>query len=266
MKDINEVIKDVSVPYISERDSTESIILQFIEYVKEIERRRGLTEDQIIAKYSHGCCEQLQRGILDVARAFGKHCINRRISNCQMTKLENLSNGGSHYVVETYPEDMSTDEFLSEKGSKNVRFFDITGKHNADWPLKFANEFYIKNEKYIHIKRAMTEEQIAEDDNIPGFYAARTIIEKNRDKDRYTKIQDLITQMGWYHKGQSTLSILDFKKMCIELGVNCDELMEYAKEKASFRDDIDKLNQTELQSIVERMPQIEKTEIRKEVN
>ena len=54
--------------------------------------------------------------------------------------------------------------------------------------------------------------------------------------------------------------------MCIELGVNCDELMEYAKEKASFRDDIDKLNQTELQSIVERMPQIEKTEIRKEVN
>lgn len=265
MKDINEIIKDVSVPYITERDSTESIILQFIEYVKEIERRRGLTEDQIIAKYSHGCCEQLQHGILDVARAFGKNCINLRISNCQMPKLKNLRSG-SHYVIQTYPEDLSTDDIISGQGDEKTLYFDITGKHNADWPLKFANEFYIKNEKYIHIKRAMTEEQIAEDDDIPEFYAARTIIEKNRDNDRYSKVQDLITQMGWYHKGQSTLSIPDFKKMCIELGVNCDELMEYAKEKASFRDDIDKLNQTELQSIVERMPQIEKTEIRKEVN
>lgn len=266
MKDINEVIKDVSVPYISERDSTESIILQFIEYVKEIERKRGLTEEQIIAKYSHGCCEQLQHGILDVARAFGKHCINRRISNCQMPKLENLSNEGSHYVVETYPEDMSTDEILSEKGSKNVRFFDITGKHNADWPLKFANEFYIKNEKYINIKRAMTEEQIAEDDNIPGFYAARIIIEKNRDKDRYSKVQKLIKQMGWYHKGQSTLSIDDLKKTSIELGVNFDEIMEFAKERTSFRDEIDKLSEVELQSLIERINQIENTEIRKEIN
>ena len=152
MEDINKIMKNINVPYLNNYMSTESIILGFIQFVKDIERRRGLTEKQITAKYAHGCCEQLQQSILKVVKAAGKsNCINRRISNCKMPNLPNLK-GGSHYVVQTYPEDMSTEDIISGKGDKETLFFDITGMHGIEWTEKFANEFYIKNENIIHTK------------------------------------------------------------------------------------------------------------------
>lgn len=265
MEDINKIMKNINVPYLNNYMSTEDIILSFIEFVKDIERRRGLTEEQIIAKYAHGCCEQLQQAILKVVKTAGKsNCISRRISNCKVPKLPSLK-GGSHYVVQTYPEDMSTDDIISGKGDKQALFFDITGMHGIDWPAKFANEFYIKNENLIHTKRAMTEEQLGEDDDIP-YYAASSMIEINKDKDRFSKIQNLINQMGWYSKGQSTVSISDLKKRCTKYGINFEEAMEIAEERASFREEIDKLDDAQLQSLLDKMPQIEKTDIRKKNN
>lgn len=265
MEDINKIMKNINVPYLNEYMSTEGVILSFIEFVKEIERRRGLTEEQIIAKYAHGCCEQLQHGILKVAKATGKpYCINRKITNCKVPNLPNL-HSGSHYVVQSYPEYMSMEDVLTGKGDKETQFYDITGKHGLDWPAKFANEFYIKNENLIHTKRAMTEEQIAEDDDIP-YYAAFSMIEINKDKDRFSKIQNLINQMGWYSKGQSTVSISDLKKRCTEYGINFEEAMEIAEERASFREEIDKLDDAQLQSLLDKMPQIEKTDKRKKNN
>ena len=266
MEDINKIMKNINVPYLNNYMSTESIILGFIQFVKDIERRRGLTEKQITAKYAHGCCEQLQQSILKVVKAAGKsNCINRRISNCKMPNLPNLK-GGSHYVVQTYPEDMSTEDIISGKGDKETLFFDITGMHGIDWPEKFANEFYIKNENLIHTKRAMTEEQLGEDDDIPiPYYAATSMIEINKDMDRHEKVQNLINRMGWYSKGQSTVSISDLKKRCSEYGINFEDAMELAQERADFREDIDKLSREELMKLWDKRTELDKTDIRKEI-
>ena len=261
MENINEIMKNINVPYLNNYHPTDMVILNFIEFVKEIERKRGLTEKQITAKYAHGCCEELQQAILKVVKSAGRtNCINRRISDCKVPNLPNLK-GGSHYVVQTYPADMSTEDIISGKGDKQAHFFDITGMHGAGWPAKFANEFYIKNENLIHIKRAMTEEQIAEDDMIP-YRAATKMIEINKDKDRYEKVQNLINRMGWYNKGQSTASISDFKKRCEEYGMNFEDAMQVAKERADFREDIDKLSREELMKLWDKRTELDKTDIR----
>lgn len=164
--DIKEILKKIPIPDFSKEDSSEVVVLKFIEYIKDIERKRGLTDEQITAKYVHGCCEELATETVSVLKAMNREGYKNKTKKCKMPLLDNLSSG-PHYVVELYPKgyyiekDTNTVEISKSSGLSERRFYDITGGHDGIWFAKdMPEKFYIENEHYIHTKRQMSEFQL----------------------------------------------------------------------------------------------------------
>ena len=66
--EVQQILKEIPIPDFSKEDTSEEVILKFVEYIKDIEKARGLTEEQITAKYVHGCCEELATETINVLR------------------------------------------------------------------------------------------------------------------------------------------------------------------------------------------------------
>jgi len=171
-KDISVVLNSVRIPDFNKNDSTEQIILKFIEYVKDIERERGLSDEQIIAKYTYGCCANLANGIKYILKEKGIRCDYRTI-DCNIPYNECFGNKGPHCLIEIYNTDnlSDTEALLSYTSSR--LFFDINGKHDTQSIEEFANKFYIEDKKYCKIIKEMNDYE--KDDSIPAFAADRVV-------------------------------------------------------------------------------------------
>ncbi len=69
---MQQIIKEIPIPNFSREDTSEEVVLKFIEYIKNIERARGLSDEQITAKYVHGCCEELATETINILRVMRK--------------------------------------------------------------------------------------------------------------------------------------------------------------------------------------------------
>ena len=245
-KDIEEVLNEVEKPEFNKSDTTEQLIFKYLEYLKNVERARGLTDEQITAKYVNGRCGNLQMGIASVLKTMDREYATRKITCKAPEGIENYVDG-SHFVIELY----------DEKTGKS-QYYDIRGKSDRESLNEFAENFYVKNPKYHHMAReVMSDYEMDEDvpDEAYNFIyddlvEAKTTqkeeqtihqdknsnTEYNRENINQSEIDTLKTQMEHYYKGQSILPISEINKKCAELGLDFNNEMQQAKDRNNLRE------------------------------
>lgn len=164
-KSINEILDGIQIPDIKQEDTSEEIILKFIEYIKEVERARGLTDEQIIAKYTNGCCADIEEAISDFLKINGIDSQTKRIS-CKIPSNNLGREDSPHYLVQ-----------ISDTPD-NYSYYDILGKHDSQFLAYFAEKFYIENPEYQRIVSEMTDYQMNSTVPEEAFYRVYSEMQK----------------------------------------------------------------------------------------
>ena len=150
--DFNDIIESVDLSKYSMKDTSEEIILKYIEDLKEVERKRGLTDEQIIAKYTNGYCADLEEAVHNLLAMQNKGVITKKIS-CKIPENELGRRESPHYLVGIH------------QGNEDISYYDILGKHSESDLREFSEHFYIDNPQYTQMMPQMTEYQ--KDSEIP---------------------------------------------------------------------------------------------------
>ena len=205
-KNINEVLDTVQIPNVSKEDSNEELILKFIEYIKNVERARGLTEEQIIAKYTNGCCGDLEEAITDFLKAKGIDSQTKRIS-CKIPNNNLGRKDSPHYLVQI----SDTPESYS--------YYDIIGKHDSQFLIHFAKKFYIENPEYQRIVAQMTDYQM--DSTVPeeAFYRVYSQMQKVPQKSFTEMYNEYMEQNGAGHSKKISPEEIKEYSSKIEIGI-----------------------------------------------
>lgn len=109
-------------------NTMEENILAIIEFVKQVEREHGLSDEEIEYKYTRGNCKNLaQLAILDtLVRLFGK------IRGASVVKIDEYNISFPHYYLKVE----------TKKG--NACFYDILGKKSNQEMINFMKSDYWK--------------------------------------------------------------------------------------------------------------------------
>lgn len=139
------VLNDIKMDklYLSTEKSEEENILSIVNFVREIEKKRGLTDEEIDYKYTHGFCSKLAQIVKDTM----KEVLDVKISSKSFEELSTPQNPFTHVYLtpkrnksETPNQSMSLSEAMANK-----KYIDICGvKKRAD-VLEFMNSDYMKN-------------------------------------------------------------------------------------------------------------------------
>ncbi len=114
-------------------DTCETIILKCIEAIRELEKSKGFTDEEISYKYTHGMCGHLATAIRFILQACGKS--DFRSQEFSLTPI------GNHVMLKT-------GNFLC----CNETYYDISGKFSSEQIEDYINNLSpYDNEKFVRI-------------------------------------------------------------------------------------------------------------------
>jgi len=223
-KDIEEVLNIVEKPEFDKNDTSEQLIFKYLEYLKNIERARGLTDEQITAKYVNGRCENLMIGIANVLKTMDRQFATRKIK-CKVPEgIENYVDG-SHFVI----------ELQDEKSGKSL-YYDIRGKSDREFLNEFAENFYVKNTKYHYMAREeMSDYEMDED--IPDYAFEHIYGDLENSKSTENEIDSFRAQMEGYDElvTEQKFKLYDEAE---RLGVDFEKELDIARDKIALKNDM----------------------------
>ncbi len=165
----NDLLDNLNYQQFRNNDSTVNIVLNFIDFVKAVERARGLTDEQIVAKYTHGGCSMLSNSIKQLVDNYGNNDnIKAQIYEMDVVPTSWAPTGTSyHSYVELYE--------IKESINKNTRigkipipfgikkesygYFDILGYHNYQELSYYKCQFWIDNRSYESVAENMQKQE-----------------------------------------------------------------------------------------------------------
>lgn len=172
------ILDRVEIPDFGSYTDPVEMALAFIEYVKQIERERGLTEEEIDAKYLCGSCEILADGIVNLLKLYGKNAMKYPMEVDYLDKDGSIQHNGKHVVVDIF-EKVENNSQTPEKrrpGTINLKykikhfgFVDILGPHTAEDLTIIKRQFYL-SDKYRKIVENLPQEDRDEDIPLIAFY------------------------------------------------------------------------------------------------
>ena len=173
---MSSIIDRIEIPDFSSYTDPVELALAFIEYVKQIERERGLTDEEIAAKYLCGSCEILADAIVNLLKLYGKNAMKYPMEVDYLEKDGSIQHNGKHVVVDLYEKEDNQTTEKRRPGSINMKykikhlgFVDILGTHSAEELAIIKKEFYL-SDKYRKIVESIPEEDRKEDIPLIAFY------------------------------------------------------------------------------------------------
>ena len=96
---------------LDEKDDLGSNVLKIIEFVKQVERERGLTDEEMVYKYTHGHCWVLATCVVET--------INRIFGEVKEVQEQSFAKFNTHWYVEV-------------KTNEGEFYYDICGKKTKE--------------------------------------------------------------------------------------------------------------------------------------
>ena len=173
----NEFLSTVKYIKIKPNNSIVNIVFNFIEYVKTVERAIGLTDEQIIAKYTYGGCSMLATGIKylvdSLFNEYGADNITATLYDMDVEPPTWAPSGVAHHVytrltkmISTKRNDNSTRPLQILGGSMKFEFygyFDILGHHDYKELSYYKKQFWIDNIHLESIVRTIPKQMLEYD-------------------------------------------------------------------------------------------------------
>ena len=207
--DFNAIMESINLPEFSKEDSSEEIILKYVDSLKEVERKRGLTDEQIIAKYTNGYCVDFEEAVHNLLSMQNKGAITKKIS-CKIPENELGRKESPHFLVGVRVDD------------EKMSYYDILGKHSESDLREFSQHFYIDNPQYIQMMSQLTEYQ--KDGDIPLLIVSRIYeeISKKVEKEEINSdnaINSIMVSVRQKDEKTSEVSENSISKSVKQLGI-----------------------------------------------
>ena len=188
----NDLLSNLNYQQLRNNDSTVNIVLNFIDFVKTVERARGLTDEQIITKYTFGGCSMLSNSIKQLVDSYnGNDNIKATIYEMDVMPPSWAPPGVAyHSYVELYEIKISNKQNtglgklpLSVKKDSHG-YYDIFGYHDYQELSYYKQQFWIDNTNYETIAKNMQREEL--DYDVPllvlNYYLNNLLLSDNHTK------------------------------------------------------------------------------------
>ena len=171
----NDLLNNLNYQQLRSNDSTVNIVLNFIDYVKTVERARGLTDEQIVAKYIYGGCSMLSDCIKQLVDSYG----NNDNTKAQIYEMDVIPTSWTppgtsyHSYVELYEIKLTNNKSTRLGGlsfgmkKESYGYFDIFGYHDYQELSYYKRQFWIDNINYEMIAKDISKQEL--DYDVPLF-------------------------------------------------------------------------------------------------